>query len=217
MTCSVTMLLIFTRGFLLSRVSILSKSSSLPDGFRTAQYNRTIILLVDALRYDFVQPQPHESRASYHNRLNVVHDLLARHKRQCRLYEFIADPPTTTMQRLKGLTTGSLPTFVDAGNREIDRFRSSRSFQSYDLCSAWSCVSCIFQGLTLLVLRSMKTIWLTSLSLTTNQLYLWVMTHGTVFTHQGMSAILLLMGKGEVWVLPLLNPLNLPLLIFKSL
>ena len=26
---------------------------------------------------------------------------------------FIADPPTTTMQRLKGLTTGSLPTFID--------------------------------------------------------------------------------------------------------
>ena len=27
-----------------------------------------------------------------------------------------ADPPTTTMQRLKALTTGSLPTFVDAGS-----------------------------------------------------------------------------------------------------
>ena len=26
---------------------------------------------------------------------------------------FLADPPTTTMQRLKGLTTGSLPTFID--------------------------------------------------------------------------------------------------------
>lgn len=26
---------------------------------------------------------------------------------------FIADPPTTTMQRIKGLTTGSLPTFID--------------------------------------------------------------------------------------------------------
>ena len=31
------------------------------------------------------------------------------------LFEFIADPPTTTMQRLQGLTTGSLPTFVDVG------------------------------------------------------------------------------------------------------
>ena len=32
------------------------------------------------------------------------------------LFRFVADPPTTTMQRLKGLTTGSLPTFVDAGS-----------------------------------------------------------------------------------------------------
>ena len=28
----------------------------------------------------------------------------------------MADPPTTTLQRLKGLTTGSLPTFIDVGN-----------------------------------------------------------------------------------------------------
>lgn len=31
------------------------------------------------------------------------------------LAKFYADPPTTTMQRLKGLTTGGLPTFMDAG------------------------------------------------------------------------------------------------------
>lgn len=32
------------------------------------------------------------------------------------LRPFIADPPTTTLQRLKGLTTGTLPTFIDAGS-----------------------------------------------------------------------------------------------------
>ncbi|KAL7017327.1 hypothetical protein ACKWTF_010317 [Chironomus riparius] len=30
--------------------------------------------------------------------------------------KFIADPPTTTLQRLKGITTGSLPTFIDMGS-----------------------------------------------------------------------------------------------------
>uniref|UniRef100_A0A7S3Q9B3 GPI ethanolamine phosphate transferase 3 n=1 Tax=Chaetoceros debilis TaxID=122233 RepID=A0A7S3Q9B3_9STRA len=30
-----------------------------------------------------------------------------------QLYKFVADPPTVTMQRLKGLTTGGLPTFAD--------------------------------------------------------------------------------------------------------
>lgn len=32
------------------------------------------------------------------------------------LLPFIADPPTTTLQRLKGLTTGTLPTLVDLGS-----------------------------------------------------------------------------------------------------
>ncbi|KAH1201031.1 Protein NRT1/ PTR FAMILY 4.5 [Glycine max] len=33
-----------------------------------------------------------------------------------RIFKAIADPPTTSLQRLKGLTTGGLPTFVDVGN-----------------------------------------------------------------------------------------------------
>lgn len=32
---------------------------------------------------------------------------------QSQLFQFLADPPTVTMQRLKGLTTGGLPTFAD--------------------------------------------------------------------------------------------------------
>ena len=32
------------------------------------------------------------------------------------LLPFIADPPTATLQRLKGLTTGNLPAFIDAGS-----------------------------------------------------------------------------------------------------
>eukprot|EP01132_Coremiostelium_polycephalum_P009321 gene9321-11424_t len=31
-------------------------------------------------------------------------------------YKFIADSPTVTMQRIKGITTGSLPTFIDVGS-----------------------------------------------------------------------------------------------------
>ncbi|KAK9829047.1 hypothetical protein WJX72_003633 [[Myrmecia] bisecta] len=32
------------------------------------------------------------------------------------LLRFVADPPTTTMQRLKGILTGGLPTFIDIGS-----------------------------------------------------------------------------------------------------
>ena len=42
---------------------------------------------------------------------------------KAKLFEFMADPPTTTMQRLKGLTTGSLPTFIDL----------SSNFGSYEI------------------------------------------------------------------------------------
>ena len=38
------------------------------------------------------------------------------HPDRAALYPFVADPPTVTMQRLKALTTGSLPTFIDAGS-----------------------------------------------------------------------------------------------------
>ncbi|KAJ1792752.1 mannose-ethanolamine phosphotransferase gpi13, partial [Coemansia sp. RSA 2399] len=52
----------------------------------------------------------------YHNRLPVIHSLNKRRPEQSMLYRFRADPPTTTLQRLKGLTTGQLPTFIDAGS-----------------------------------------------------------------------------------------------------
>lgn len=52
----------------------------------------------------------------YTNKMKTVHDLLQHRPKNARLYKFTADPPTTTLQRLKGLTTGSLPTFVDAGS-----------------------------------------------------------------------------------------------------
>ena len=39
---------------------------------------------------------------------------LLENAKHARLYQFIADAPTVTMQRLKGLTSGGLPTFLDA-------------------------------------------------------------------------------------------------------
>ena len=40
---------------------------------------------------------------------------LLRQNQISRLFKFIADPPTTTMQRIKALMSGTLPTFIDAG------------------------------------------------------------------------------------------------------
>lgn len=69
------------------------------------------IIVVDALRFDFARD---------HLPLSVGSRLFPSSNEQnskrrgfSKLYQFVADPPTVTMQRLKGLTTGGLPTFAD--------------------------------------------------------------------------------------------------------
>lgn len=106
----------FTRGFLLAR-------RVLDDvGIKTEEYGKfekAVVLVVDALRFDFVIPvDPAEPgfNQNYHNNIDVLYESLFRQHGSSLLLKFIADPPTTTLQRLKGLTTGSLPTFIDAGS-----------------------------------------------------------------------------------------------------
>lgn len=93
---------LFSSGFLLTRPVLenFSNQTAVPPAFQ-----RAVIIVVDALRYDFVAPQEHD--LYYTNKMGLEGGVLA---------EFIADPPTTTLQRLKGLTTGSLPAFIDAGS-----------------------------------------------------------------------------------------------------
>ncbi|KAL9931262.1 hypothetical protein V8E36_009869 [Tilletia maclaganii] len=85
-------------------------------------YDRAVVLIVDALRYDFLAPLPNASASAphwaphphQHGHLRTPAELIARHPSHGFLAHFYADPPTTTLQRIKGLTTGTLPTFVDA-------------------------------------------------------------------------------------------------------
>ncbi|EDO47657.1 predicted protein [Nematostella vectensis] len=148
----VASVLLFARGFLLKRIVIDEKTSceasfngSLTnwDHFTTerdpnqmsppphgcwvrARYKKAVILVIDALRYDFVhfEDNVEENKTlSYQNKLTSIHKVLKSEPNRAWLYRFKADPPTTTMQRLKGLTTGSLPTFVDAGS----------NFATYDI------------------------------------------------------------------------------------
>lgn len=124
-------LFIFTKGFLLTRTVILQNSSCAVD-FATrddhilafngcwmhARFKRAVIIIVDALKYDFLAYDSSYTGddVPYKNKFRTVRSLVNRQPYNARLYKFIADPPTTTLQRLKGLTTGSLPTFVDAGS-----------------------------------------------------------------------------------------------------
>ncbi|OAD69593.1 hypothetical protein PHYBLDRAFT_89734, partial [Phycomyces blakesleeanus NRRL 1555(-)] len=79
-------------------------------------FERLIIILIDALRFDFVTPLPQTSPDQHYlNQVPIIHHLQETQPSASLLFQFRADPPTTTMQRVKGLMTGSLPTFIDAG------------------------------------------------------------------------------------------------------
>ncbi|XP_062517270.1 GPI ethanolamine phosphate transferase 3-like [Corticium candelabrum] len=83
------------------------------------KFDRIAVVLIDAMRADFGIYEPHLPPAQtpfYKNKLPVIHELLTSGEGlDAHMFRFVADSPTTTTQRLKGLTTGSLPTFIDAG------------------------------------------------------------------------------------------------------
>jgi len=82
------------------------------------QVDSVAILLVDALRFDFCLYDLPESVGARLQRQRQSEQQQHRDKNattgtRTRLFRFVADPPTVTMQRLKALTTGGLPTFAD--------------------------------------------------------------------------------------------------------
>ena len=133
-------ILLFCKGFLLKRIEIHERSQCHPpdqssvlhhhESFASGptnthgcsayppRFKRVIWLLIDAFRYDFavydssLDPSP----PHYRNKLPVIRDLLQEHPQHAKLFRFFADPPTTTLQRLKALTTGGLPTFVEVSS-----------------------------------------------------------------------------------------------------
>ncbi|ROV95052.1 hypothetical protein VPNG_09476 [Cytospora leucostoma] len=129
----------FTSGFLLTRFILDEKSSCqvnpvddtetkgisvLPDWkgkgtvdggcWHPKTFDRAVVVIIDALRYDFTVPV--EDDAEFHNAFPFLYETALKQPGNAFLRPFIADPPTTTLQRLKGLTTGTLPTFIDMGS-----------------------------------------------------------------------------------------------------
>lgn len=129
----------FTSGFLLTRlvldekskcnvspvegsatkdISVLSdwkgKGSTAGGCWHPKTFEKAVVVIIDALRYDFTVPI--EDDAEFHNAFPFLYETAVKSPSNAFLRPFIADPPTTTLQRLKGLTTGTLPTFIDMGS-----------------------------------------------------------------------------------------------------
>ncbi|KXT17345.1 hypothetical protein AC579_3846 [Pseudocercospora musae] len=129
---------LFCSGFLLSRlvlqgrsecavppVSLDHRTDFTPGSqergcWHPKSFERAVVIIVDALRYDFTvpfQPRPGDDHPHhFHNAFPILYETSVNEPQNAFLRPFIADPPTTTLQRLKGLTTGTLPTFIDAGS-----------------------------------------------------------------------------------------------------
>lgn len=109
---------LFTRGFLLTRLSLpnSSVSSETNCGIKPT-HKRAVLLIIDSLRFDFLSPKPPNPPSPFHhNILTIPQHLTQKHPRHSFIFNSYADPPTATLQRIKALTTGSLPTFIDIGN-----------------------------------------------------------------------------------------------------
>ena len=121
---------LFTGGFLLTRLVLEDKSNcTLPPIENTKgllnvdrgcwhpkSFDRAVVVLIDALRYDFTVPEDPAQAQHFHNAFPYLYETAVKSPQNAFLRPFIADPPTATMQRLKGLTTGTLPTFIDVGS-----------------------------------------------------------------------------------------------------
>ena len=125
----------FTKGFLLTKLVLdfeskcdvfpfevdpIDSTTSSNGCWHPKTFDRAVVIIIDALRYDFTIPYESDTGKEppkyFHNAIPVLYETAAQSPNQAFLLPFIADPPTTTLQRLKGLTTGTLPTFVDAGS-----------------------------------------------------------------------------------------------------
>jgi phosphatidylinositol glycan class O len=114
-------LYLFTRGFLLTRLALSETITCSPDSLDGCTvpptYNKAVFLIIDALRFDFISPDPPSPLdLNHHNVLTLPSELSRSSPAHSHIFHAYSDPPTTTLQRLKGLTTGSLPTFIDAGS-----------------------------------------------------------------------------------------------------
>lgn len=125
---------LFSHGFLLTRTELSDVSTCVDvpvespacvrvaacDECWTPSVTKAVVLVVDGLRWDVARGAARS--AAPHRRLALpsLQNLTSstRGGRRAVLARFVADPPTTTQQRLKGLLTGApaLPALVLGSN-----------------------------------------------------------------------------------------------------
>lgn len=120
--------LIFLKGFFPPKVVLdgFSKFDELGSPFTVhgkAQFEKVIIMVVDAMRSDFMFSEKNSE-------MRFLHSLIE--KGDAIPFTAYSNPPTVTLPRLKGITTGGAPSFVDAILNIADDKDDSQGLSSTD-------------------------------------------------------------------------------------
>ncbi|KAG7660734.1 LAS21 [[Candida] subhashii] len=104
-------LLIFLRGFFPAKTVLPGYNeftTTAPSPFLhngKPQFDKVIVMVVDAMRSDFCFSETHSHFEFLHSLINQGHAIP---------FTAYSNPPTVTLPRLKGITTGGTPSFLDA-------------------------------------------------------------------------------------------------------
>lgn len=94
----------FPKKNVLNGISTFNYNVSLQNNSKPV-FNRLVLVVIDALRSDFVFDKHSSNFHFVHSKLNSG---------EAWGYTAFSNPPTVTLPRLKGITTGSTPNFLDA-------------------------------------------------------------------------------------------------------
>lgn len=98
------------------RLSQLREHDAFSECWDEPRYRRIVLVIIDAMRFDFAFGDSVGVPEWYRGKMPTMRETLRDQPENAALFRLVADPPTVTMQRLKGLTTGALPTFIDFRN-----------------------------------------------------------------------------------------------------
>ncbi|GEQ69771.1 hypothetical protein JCM33374_g3445 [Metschnikowia sp. JCM 33374] len=128
LTCQILGLLWFLKGFFprkatLSGFNTFNESSS-PFAIESgAHFDKLIVMVVDAMRSDFMF-------SSQDSSMHFLHSLIR--EGNALPFTSFSNPPTVTLPRLKGITTGGTPSFVDAILNIADDKDQSQGLEKVD-------------------------------------------------------------------------------------
>ncbi|KAL4505857.1 hypothetical protein ABPG72_013618 [Tetrahymena utriculariae] len=106
---------VYQNGFFIIK-EVLPDISSTSE-FIKPQANKVILVIIDALRFDFTQKFQENDDGSplehFKNKLTIIQEMMEKQPNNTIHLQGYSDPPTATTQRIKGITLGNLPSFIE--------------------------------------------------------------------------------------------------------